>query len=63
MRQILLLKIEDLQKKVSGSKIEYFNRLVGLILGLSMLYTFKQSFSIFNKDKIILKFTCIKNLI
>ena len=32
------------QKKVSGSKIEYFNRLVGVILGLSMLFTFYKSF-------------------
>ena len=39
------------QDKVYGSWIEYFNRLVGVILGLSMLYTFRKSFLV--KDKMI----------
>ena len=44
-------KFNPTQDKVYGSWIEYFNRLVGVILGLSMLYTFRKSF--FVKDKII----------
>ena len=41
------------QDKVYGSWIEYFNRLVGVILGISMLYTFFKSFYVFKKDKIL----------
>tara|TARA_B100000676_G_scaffold77430_1_gene77056 strand:- start:728 stop:1681 length:954 start_codon:yes stop_codon:yes gene_type:complete len=41
------------QKKVYGSWIEYFNRLVGVILGISMLFTFFKSFGVYKKDKIL----------
>jgi len=41
------------QDKVYGSWIEYFNRLVGVILGISMLYTFFKSFYVFKTDKIL----------
>ena len=54
------LSIEDIpenfnptQDKVYGSWIEYFNRLVGVILGISMLFTFYQSIYVFKNDKII----------
>jgi len=43
----------DLQKKVYGSWIEYFNRLAGVVLGFSMLYTFFKSFYVFKKDKML----------
>ena len=39
--------------KVYGSWIEYFNRLVGVILGLSMVYTFIKSFYVYKHDKIL----------
>lgn len=39
--------------KVYGSWIEYFNRLVGVILGISMIYTFFKSFYVYKKDKIL----------
>jgi len=41
------------QDKVYGSWIEYFNRLVGIVLGISMLYTFFRSFYVFKRDKIL----------
>ena len=41
------------QDKVYGSWIEYFNRLVGVILGISMLFTFFKSIYVFKYDKII----------
>jgi cytochrome c oxidase assembly protein subunit 15 len=41
------------EDKVYGSWIEYFNRLVGVVLGISMLYTFLKSFYIFKRDKIL----------
>ena len=41
------------QDKVYGAWIEYFNRLVGIVLGLSMLFTFYKSIYIFKIDKII----------
>jgi len=41
------------EDKVYGSWIEYFNRLVGVVLGISMLYTFFKSFYIFKRDKIL----------
>ncbi len=41
------------QDKVYGSWIEYFNRLVGVVLGISMLYTFLKSFYVFKKDKFL----------
>ena len=54
------LSIEDIpeefnptEDKVYGSWIEYFNRLVGVILGISMLITFYKSIYIFKYDKII----------
>ena len=54
------LSIEDIpeefnptQDKVYGSWIEYFNRLVGIVLGISMLFTFYKSFYVFKYDKII----------
>ena len=54
------LSIEDIpeefnptEDKVYGSWIEYFNRLVGVILGISMLITFYKSIYIFKFDKII----------
>ena len=54
------LSIEDIpeefnptEDKVYGSWIEYFNRLVGVILGISMLFTFYKSIYIFKYDKII----------
>ena len=54
------LSIEDIpenfnptQDKVYGSWIEYFNRLVGVILGISMLFTFYKSIYVFKNDKII----------
>ena len=54
------LSIEDIpenfnptQDKVYGSWIEYFNRLVGVILGMSMLFTFYKSIYVFKNDKII----------
>ena len=54
------LSIEDMpekfnptQDKVYGAWIEYFNRLVGIILGISMLFTFYKSFYVFKYDKII----------
>ena len=54
------LSIEDIpeefnptEDKVYGSWIEYFNRLVGVILGVSMLITFYKSIYIFKYDKII----------
>ena len=45
--------LEDLKNKVYGSWIEYFNRLVGVILGISMLFTFYKSIYAFKYDKII----------
>ena len=49
------LSIEDIpeefnptQDKVYGSWIEYFNRLVGVVLGISMLFTFYKSFYVFH---------------
>ena len=42
-----------LLKKVYGSWIEYFNRLVGVILGISMLFTFYKSFSVYKSDKLL----------
>jgi cytochrome c oxidase assembly protein subunit 15 len=52
------LTIEDIpqefnpsQDKVYGSWIEYINRLVGVILGLSMLYTFFKSIPIIKSNK------------
>ena len=39
------------QDKVYGSWIEYINRLVGVILGLSMLYTFFKSIPIIKSNK------------
>ena len=54
------LSIEDIpenfnptQDKVYGSWIEYFNRLVGVILGISMLFTFYKSIYVFKNDQII----------
>ena len=44
-------KFNPTQDKVYGAWIEYFNRMVGVILGLSMLYTFYKSFNVFKKDK------------
>jgi len=41
------------QDKVYGSWIEYFNRLFGVILGISMIFTFYKSIYIFKIDKII----------
>ena len=41
------------QDKVYGSWIEYFNRLVGVVLGISMLFTFCKSIYVFKIDKII----------
>jgi cytochrome c oxidase assembly protein subunit 15 len=41
------------EDKVYGSWIEYFNRLVGVVLGLSMLYTFLKSFYVFKRDKVL----------
>ena len=41
------------QDKVYGSWIEYFNRIVGVILGLSMMYTFVKSFYVFKNDKML----------
>jgi len=41
------------QKKVYGSWIEYFNRLVGVILGISMLFTFYKSFGVYKSDKLL----------
>ena len=41
------------QDKVYGSWIEYFNRLVGVVLGISMLYTFFKSFYVFKTDKLL----------
>ena len=41
------------EDKVYGSWIEYFNRLVGVVLGISMLYTFLKSFYVFKRDKIL----------
>ena len=41
------------QDKVYGSWIEYFNRLVGVVLGISMLFTFYKSIYLFKIDKII----------
>ena len=41
------------QDKVYGSWIEYFNRLVGVVLGISMLFTFYKSIYVFKIDKII----------
>ena len=41
------------QDKVYGSWIEYFNRLVGVVLGISMLYTFLKSFYVFKTDKML----------
>ena len=40
-------KFNPTQDKVYGAWIEYFNRMVGVILGLSMLYTFFKSFYVF----------------
>ena len=42
--------IVDLQEKVYGSWIEYFNRIVGVILGISMLFTFFKSIPFFKKN-------------
>ena len=42
---------EDLQKKVYGSWIEYFNRMVGVILGFSMLFTFFKSILLIKTNK------------
>ena len=41
------------QDKVYGSWIEYFNRMVGVILGISMIYTFIKSFYFFKRIKTI----------
>jgi heme a synthase len=41
------------QDKVYGSWIEYFNRLVGVVLGLSMLYTFFKSFYVYKENKLL----------
>tara|TARA_B100001250_G_scaffold285356_1_gene247438 strand:+ start:1575 stop:2525 length:951 start_codon:yes stop_codon:yes gene_type:complete len=41
------------QDKVYGSWVEYFNRLVGVVLGISMLFTFCKSIYVFKIDKII----------
>ena len=41
------------QDKVYGSWVEYFNRLVGVVLGISMLFTFYKSIYVFKIDKII----------
>ena len=46
-------KFNPTQDKVYGSWIEYFNRLVGVVLGISMLFTFYKSFYVFKYDKII----------
>mgnify|MGYP001434994405 CR=1 FL=1 len=46
-------KFNPTQDKVYGAWIEYFNRMVGVILGLSMLYTFFKSFYVFKKDKVL----------
>tara|TARA_B100002052_G_scaffold158955_1_gene144826 strand:- start:2520 stop:3476 length:957 start_codon:yes stop_codon:yes gene_type:complete len=52
------ISIEDIpqefnpsQDKVYGSWIEYFNRMIGVILGLSMLVTFYKSIYVFKYDK------------
>ena len=45
--------ILDLQKKVYCSLIEYFNRFLGMIVGLSMTFAFYKSFYVFKYDKII----------
>tara|TARA_B100000029_G_scaffold489748_1_gene547814 strand:+ start:23 stop:973 length:951 start_codon:yes stop_codon:yes gene_type:complete len=54
------LSLEDIpehfnptQDKVYGSWIEYFNRLIGVVLGISMLITFYKSVYVFKYDKII----------
>ena len=39
------------EDKVYGSWIEYFNRLIGVILGFSMLITFYKSIYVFKYDK------------
>ena len=39
------------QDKVYGSWIEYFNRLLGVVLGISMLYTFYKSIKVYKYDK------------
>ncbi len=39
------------QDKVYGSWIEYFNRLLGVILGISMLYTFYKSIKVYKYDR------------
>ena len=41
------------QDKVYGAWIEYFNRMVGVILGMSMIYTFFKSFYVFKKDRML----------
>ncbi len=46
-------KFNPTQDKVYGSWIEYFNRLVGVILGISMIYTFLKSFYFFKREKIL----------
>ena len=46
-------KFNPTQDKVYGAWIEYFNRIVGVILGISMLYTFFKSFNVFKKDQIL----------
>ena len=46
-------KFNPTQDKVYGSWIEYFNRLVGVVLGISMLFTFYKSIYVFKIDKII----------
>ena len=46
-------KFNPTQDKVYGSWIEYFNRLVGVVLGISMLYTFFKSFYVFKTDKLL----------
>ena len=38
------------QDKVYGSWVEYFNRLVGVVLGISMLFTFYKSIYVFKID-------------
>ena len=42
-------KFNPTQDKVYGSWIEYFNRMVGVILGISMIYTFVKSFYFFKQ--------------
>jgi len=44
-------KFNPSQDKVYGSWIEYFNRMVGVILGMSMLFTFYKSISLIKTYK------------